>query len=123
MVLLMLAIQAADVGESDYFSDLIGGSERDDDPFLKPPFNVRSETPQNDSTYLLASSGGFVQALVYGLTGLRVEEAGLVEKFAPTLPKSLSYLKLENLEFRGKALDVVISREPSGRVVRRVELK
>jgi trehalose/maltose hydrolase-like predicted phosphorylase len=123
MVLLMLAIQAANVGESDYFSDFIGGSERDDDPFLKPPFNVRSETPQNDSTYLLASSGGFVQALVYGLTGLRVEEAGLVEKFPPTLPKSLSYLKLENLEFRGKALDVVISRLPSGRVVRRMEMK
>jgi protein-glucosylgalactosylhydroxylysine glucosidase len=123
MVLLMLAIQAANVGEPDYFSAFIGGSERSDDPFLKPPFNVRSETPQNDSTYLLASSGGFIQAFVYGLTGLRVEEAGLVEKFAPTLPKSLSYLKLVNLEFRGKALDVVISRLPSGRVVRRVEMK
>jgi trehalose/maltose hydrolase-like predicted phosphorylase len=123
MVLLMLAIQAADVGEPDYFSEFIGGSERSDDPFLKPPFNVRSETPQNDSTYLLASSGGFIQAFVYGLTGLRVEEAGLVEKFPPTLPKSLSYLKLVNLEFRGKALDVVISRLPSGRVVRRVEMK
>ena len=123
MVLLMLAIQAANVGESGYFSDLIGGSGRDNDPFLKPPFNVRSETPQNDSTYLLASSGGFIQAFVYGLTGLRVEEAGLVEKFAPTLPKSLSYLRLVNLEFRGKALDVVISRLPSGRIVRRVTVK
>jgi len=123
MVLLMLAIQAANVGESGYFSDLIGGTGRDNDPFLKPPFNVRSETPQNDSTYLLASSGGFIQAFVYGLTGLRIEEAGLVEKFAPTLPKSLSYLRLVNLEFRGKALDVVISRLPSGRVVRRVTVK
>jgi trehalose/maltose hydrolase-like predicted phosphorylase len=123
MVLLMLAIQAANVGESGYFSDLIGGSGRDNDPFLKPPFNVRSETPQNDSTYLLASSGGFIQAFVYGLTGLRIDEAGLVEKFAPTLPKSLSYLRLVNLEFRGKALDVVISRLPSGRVVRRVTVK
>jgi protein-glucosylgalactosylhydroxylysine glucosidase len=123
MVLLMLAIQAADVGKSDYFSDFIGVSETDDDPFLKPPFNVRSETPQNDSTYLLASSGGFVQAFVYGLTGLRIEEAGLVEKFAPTLPKSLSYLKLVNLEFRGKALDVMILRLPSGRVVRRMTFK
>jgi hypothetical protein len=28
-----------------------------------------------------------------------------------------------NLEFRGKALDVVISRLPSGRVVRRVTFK
>jgi trehalose/maltose hydrolase-like predicted phosphorylase len=123
MVLLMLAIQAANVGESGYFSDLIGGSGRDNDPFLKPPFNVRSETPQNDSTYLLASSGGFIQAFVYGLTGLRIEEAGLVEKFAPTLPKSLSYLRLVNLEFRGKALDVVIARLPSGQVVRQIKEK
>jgi trehalose/maltose hydrolase-like predicted phosphorylase len=123
MVLLMLAIQAANVGESGYFSDLIVGSGRDNDPFLKPPFNVRSETPQNDSTYLLASSGGFIQAFVYGLTGLRIEEAGLVEKFAPTLPKSLSYLRLVNFEFRGKALDVLISRQQSGRVVRRVTVK
>ena len=42
---------------------------------------------------------------------------------APTLPKSLSYLKLVNLEFRGKALDVEILRLPSGRVVRRMTFK
>jgi trehalose/maltose hydrolase-like predicted phosphorylase len=84
---------------------------------------VRSETPQNDSTYLLASSGGFIQAFVYGLTGLRVEESGLAEKFAPTLPKSLSYLRLVNLQFRGRAVDVVISRLPSGRIVRSVTFK
>jgi protein-glucosylgalactosylhydroxylysine glucosidase len=123
MILLMLAIQAANVGETAYFSDFIGGSERDNDPFLKPPFNVRSETPQNESTYLLASSGGFVQAFVYGLTGLRMEESGLVEKFPPTLPPTLSYLKLVNLQFRGKSLDVVLTRQPSGRVLRRVTFK
>ncbi len=120
MVLVMIAIQAADVGAPDYFTDFIGGGGRADDPFLKPPFNVRSETPQNDSTYLLASSGGFIQAFVYGLTGLRIEESGLAAKFAPTLPKTLSYLRLENLRFRGKTLDVLISRLPSGRVVRRM---
>lgn len=123
MVLLMLAIQAANVGESAYFRDFIGGSESNQDPYLKPPFNVRSETPQNDSTYLLASSGGFVQAFVYGLTGLRIEESGLLAKFAPTLPETLSYLRLVNLQFRGRSLDVVISRLPSGRVVRHVTLK
>jgi hypothetical protein len=34
-----------------------------------------------------------------------------------------AYLKLMNLEFRGKALDVVILRLPSGRVVRRMIFK
>lgn len=120
MVLLMLAIQAADVGESGYFNEFIGGSGLANDPFLKPPFNVRSETPQNDSTYLLASSGGFIQAFVYGLTGLRIEEGGLVGKYSPTLPKNLSYLRLVNLQFRGKVVDVVISRLPSGGIIRRL---
>ena len=120
MVLLMLAIQAADVGDSDYFGDLLGAGEAGNDPFLKPPFNVRSETPQNDSTYLLASSGGYIQAFVYGLSGLRLEDAGLTPKFAPTLPKTLSYLRLVNLQFRNQTLDVLISRLPSGRIVRRM---
>jgi len=120
MVLLMLAIQAADIGESGYFDEFIGGEGHGSDPFLKPPFNVRSETPQNDSTYLLASSGGFVQAFVYGLTGLRIEAGGLIGKFPPTLPAKLTYLKLMNVEIRGEAVDVEISRLPAGRIVRRV---
>lgn len=123
MVLLMLAIQAADVGETEYFSDFLGGGGSDRDPFLKAPFNVRSETPQNDSTYLLASSGAFLQAFVYGLTGLRLEESGLVAKFSPTLPRTVSYLRLVNLRFRGRALDVSISRLPSGRIVRQLVFK
>ncbi|MEA3149377.1 MAG: hypothetical protein QOD56_316, partial [Gammaproteobacteria bacterium] len=94
MVLVMLAIQAASVGDADYFSELIGASGHADDPFLKPPFNVRSETPQNNSVYLLATSGGFLQSFIFGLSGLRIEEHGLVERFPPTLPKELTYLEL-----------------------------
>jgi trehalose/maltose hydrolase-like predicted phosphorylase len=120
MVLVMLALQAAVAGEASYFSDFIDAGRNTSDPFLKPPFNVRSETPQNDTTYLLASSGGFIQAFLFGLSGLRIEEQGLVERFAPILPLELSYLKLKNLAFRGRSVDVTISRLPSGRVVRQV---
>jgi hypothetical protein len=120
MVLVMLAMQATVAGEANHFSDFIDGGRNSSDPFLKPPFNVRSETPQNDSIYLLASSGGFIQAFLFGLSGLRIEEQGLVERFAPTLPQHLTYLKLRNLAFRGRTVDVTISRLPSGRVVRQV---
>jgi trehalose/maltose hydrolase-like predicted phosphorylase len=120
MVLVMLAIQAADAGDARYFSDFIGGRGGASDPFLKPPFNVRSETPQNDSLYLLASSGGFIQGFLFGLSGLRIEEQGLVARFPPSLPQRLTYLKLRNIAFRGRTVDVRISRQPSGRVVRKV---
>src|SRR5260370_41793279 len=41
---------------------------------IKPPFNVRTETSSNNSGYFITSSGGFVHNLVYGLSGLRIEE-------------------------------------------------
>jgi len=121
MVLVMLAIQAADVGDANYFDDFVGGRGGATDPFLKPPFNVRSETPQNDSIYLLATSGGFIQAFLFGLSGLRIESHGLAERYRPTLPRQMTSLKLVNVAFRGKAVDVTISRLPSGQVVRQIE--
>jgi trehalose/maltose hydrolase-like predicted phosphorylase len=123
MILIMLAIQAADIGKSAAFSDFIGATVSGQDLFLKPPFNVRSETPQNNSNYLLATSGGFLQAFLYGLTGLRIQERGLVQEFPPTLPKNLTYLRLVNVAFRGQTFDVSILRLPSGRVVRQMTAK
>lgn len=121
MVLVMLAIQAAAVGDANYFNDFVGGRGGATDPFLKPPFNVRSETPQNDSIYLLATSGGFIQAFLFGLSGLRIGAHGLAERYRPTLPPQITSLKLVNLAFRGQAFDVAISRLPSGQVVRQIE--
>lgn len=116
MILMMLAIQAAQAGDAGYFDDFIGGRDAVD-PYLKPPFNVRSETPQNNSVYLLATSGGFIQAFMFGLSGLRIEADGLVERFSPTLPRQLTSLKLVHLTFRGERVDVTLKRLPSGRVV------
>lgn len=120
MVLVMLAIEAASIGDNNYFHGLMSGSGGSNPAFLRPPFNVRSETPQNDSLYILATSGGFVQAFMYGLTGLRLGSTGLVERFPATLPGSLSYLTLQNIEVRGEKVNVTLTRETSGKVVRRI---
>jgi hypothetical protein len=120
MILVMLAMQAADAGDVAYFDDVIGGGGGRHDPFLRPPFNVRSETPQNDSTYLLASSGGFIQAFAYGLSGLRLAEAGLVERYPPRLPSRIASLTLQHIVVRGQWADVRLARAPSGRIQRTV---
>src|SRR3546814_13142581 len=51
--------------------------------FLKPPFNVRTETAANNAGYILATSAGFVQSMLYGLTGSRIADDGLSAKYAP----------------------------------------
>lgn len=117
MILVMLALEAAKVGDVAYFKDVIGGGGRSD-PFLKPPFNVRSETPQNDSTYLLASSGGFLQAFEYGLTGLRFGAGGLEARYPASLPAGIRSLKLRGVRSRGATLDVFLVRDSQGTVRR-----
>jgi hypothetical protein len=69
------------------------------------------------------TSGGFIQAFLYGVTGVRIDQDGLVPQFAPTLPKELTYLKLVNIMVRGQAFDVSISWSSSGWVVRQVTAK
>jgi hypothetical protein len=81
---------------------------------------VRSETPQNDSTYLLASSGGFLQAFIFGLSGLRLGASGLEPRYEASLPPSIRALTLRRVHVRNRTLDIRIARDSSGKV-RRVQ--
>ena len=81
---------------------------------LKPPFNVRTETAGNNVGYFLTGSGGYLQSLIYGFSGLRIREAGLIEAYAPVLPPSWNSLTLRNLSFRGQRLDIRIARDAAG---------
>lgn len=83
---------------------------------IKPPFNVRTETPGNNTGYFITSSGGFVQNLVYGFSGLRIQEKGLVAAYEPVLPPEWKSMTLKNIGFRGQHSDIVIDRDASGRV-------
>ena len=81
---------------------------------LKPPFNVRTETASNNVGYFLTGSGGYLQSLLYGFSGLRIRDAGLVEAYAPVLPARWKSLSLHNLWFRGQRMDIRIERSAAG---------
>ncbi len=81
---------------------------------LKPPFNVRTETAGNNVGYFLTGSGGYLQSLIYGFSGLRIRETGLIEAYAPVLPPGWKSLTLRNLSFRGQRLNIRIARDAAG---------
>ncbi len=82
---------------------------------LKPPFDVRTEASDNNTGYFLTGSAGFVQSLVYGLTGLRIEDDGLVEAYPPVLPAGWKSLTLTNVTFRGRRYDITVERGADGK--------
>lgn len=114
MMMVMLAVHAAELGGGNAAGEWI---ERNLVGFLKPPFNVRSETVANNAGYILSTSAGFVQSFVYGLTGLRIDGKGLSEAYPPVLPAEWKSVTLENVAFRGKRFDIAVSRDAGGRVV------
>jgi hypothetical protein len=113
MGLAPLTIAAATLGDSADVARWLADNISSD--MLKPPFNVRTETPDNNTVYFLTGSAGFVQSLAYGLTGLRIEDAGLVQAYPPVLPSGWKSLTLTNVTFRGKHFDITVGRDASGK--------
>jgi protein-glucosylgalactosylhydroxylysine glucosidase len=67
---------------------------------LKAPFNVRTETADNNVGYFMTGSGGYIQSLVYA--------------YAPVLPESWKSLTLRNITFRGQRMDIHVTRDAAG---------
>ena len=80
MLLSMLSIEAAELGDQQLAQKWL---LRQQGGFLKPPFNVRSETVLNNTTHILATSAGFLQNFLFGFSGLRITEAGLEPRYPP----------------------------------------
>ena len=57
-----------------------------------------------------------MQTLLYGLSGLRIQEKGLIEAYAPVLPPEWKSMALKNISFRGQRFDITVDRDASGRV-------
>ena len=83
---------------------------------LKPPFNVRTETASNNVGPFLTGSGGYLQSLIYGLTGLRIRPRGLVDAYTPVLPRGWRSVTLREVSFRGRRLDITLTRGANGAV-------
>ena len=112
MMMVMLAVGASELGDAKTAGEWI---ERNLVGFLKPPFNVRTETVANNAGYILATSSGFLQSMIYGLTGLRIDDKGLDAAYAPVLPPNWTSLKLQRIHFRGKQYDITITRNAQGK--------
>jgi len=111
---LPLSIAAATAGDT-------GDAERWFQSFLdadalKPPFNVRTETASNNTGYFMTASGGLLQNLLYGFTGLRIEDNGLQQAYPPMLPMHWKSMTLKHVTFRGKQMDIVVKRNAHGDV-------
>jgi Glycosyl hydrolase family 65 central catalytic domain/Glycosyl hydrolase family 65, N-terminal domain len=83
---------------------------------LQPPFNVRTETASNNAGPFITGSGGYLQSLIFGLTGLRIRAAGLVAAYPPVLPAGWRSLTLRNVSFRGRRMTLRVTRDPTGAV-------
>lgn len=114
MGLAPLAIAAATLGETRdvdrWFGEFNGG-------VLKPPFNVRTETAGNNTGYFITASAGYLETLIYGFTGLRLQDRGLEPAYPPLLPKGWTGMTLKGLTVRGQRFDVKLTRKASGETV------
>jgi trehalose/maltose hydrolase-like predicted phosphorylase len=119
MGLMPLSIAAATAGDaaaaSDWYTRNITAN------VLKPPFNVRTETATNNTGYFMTASGGLLQNILYGFTGLRIRDDGLATAYAPMLPDHWRSVTLKHIRFRGQQLDITVERDAQGqpRLIRR----
>jgi len=111
MMLAMFAVHATTLGDAAGALRWLRPTEHE---FLKPPFNMRSETPRNNCVHHLAAACGILQVLMFGFTGLRITEEGLAGAYAPVLPETWSGLTLSGVTFRGSVFDVVVDRGKDG---------
>jgi trehalose/maltose hydrolase-like predicted phosphorylase len=112
MVPVMLGIEAAELGDSaqsyQWLKFSMGG-------FLKPPFNMRSETAQNNCIYNLSISSGFLENFLYGFTGLRLTDDGLTPVYAPMLPAVFQSVTIRGVKLHNRKFDFVLSRDSEGK--------
>ncbi|MCI0603452.1 hypothetical protein L0156_10615 [bacterium] len=102
MTITLLPLIAAELENKEWFNKLFPFTYQG---FLRPPFYALAETGSNRSTNFLTGAGGFLQQVIFGYTGLRLTEDGLIRKFKPMLPASVKKLKLKNFKVRDKTFN------------------
>ncbi|MBV9669668.1 MAG: hypothetical protein JOZ43_01815, partial [Acidobacteriales bacterium] len=71
-------------------------------PYLRAPFNVIAETPDNKNINFITGAGAFLQQFIFGYSGMRLDEKGLERKYQPILPPGITHMTLRNFTVRGQ---------------------
>ena len=79
--------------------------------YAKPPFYAMSETPGNNRFVFLTAEGAFLQQVLFGFTGLRISDKGLVREFRPSLPEGWKSIEIRRITIRGKVFNVRINQD------------
>jgi trehalose/maltose hydrolase-like predicted phosphorylase len=79
--------------------------------YAKTPFYAMSETPSNNRFVFLTAEGAFLQQVLFGFTGLRLSDEGLVQAFRPHLPQGWRTLEIRHMKVRGKVFNVRVGRD------------
>jgi trehalose/maltose hydrolase-like predicted phosphorylase len=108
MTTTLYPVIAAELGDRALVDTLLPMTYRG---HLRPPFDALAETPENDAVNFITGAGGFLQQIIYGYSGLRLDESGLRRAFRPLLPSRLTQMVLRNFSVRGKRYDIVVERD------------
>eukprot|EP01121_Diplochlamys_sp_Union-15-3_P009573 TRINITY_DN2608_c0_g1_i2.p1 TRINITY_DN2608_c0_g1~~TRINITY_DN2608_c0_g1_i2.p1 ORF type:complete len:415 (+),score=76.41 TRINITY_DN2608_c0_g1_i2:115-1245(+) len=71
---------------------------------IKAPFDVWTETPTGGAVNFITGAGGFLQAVLFGYGGIRLEDTFL--SFDPKLPPKVTYFKIRQVYYLGNDVDV-----------------
>lgn len=110
-----LSIIAAELGNDSLLNLTI---EKTLKGYLKPPFYVLSETHKNKSVNFLTGAGSFLQQIIFGYTGLRITDNGIIEKYKPMLPKKVAKLILKNFTLNNKKYDIIVENNKLEKIPR-----
>jgi len=69
---------------------------------IQPPFDVWTETPTGGAVNFITGAGGFLQEIIYGLSGLRIHSNELL--LNPMLPDIISNVTIQNFYYLGNEL-------------------
>lgn len=100
-----LPIIAAEVGNDSLFNFVINKTVNG---FLRPPYNVITETQTNANYNFITGAGAFLQQVIFGYTGLRITDEGLIAKYKPMLPAGIKKLTLKNFKYGNQIYDFIV---------------
>ncbi|XP_042268918.1 protein-glucosylgalactosylhydroxylysine glucosidase [Thunnus maccoyii] len=109
----MFAIGWLELGEAEKAQALLQKCFKN----IQGPFQVWSESSDGSGAVnFLTGMGGFLQAVVFGYTGIRVQKDCLA--FSPLLPNDISELCIRGVNYLGNQMDWLLRKEEVCIVVR-----